>query len=104
MTAAWGRGVRRRGCGGARCRPLRLEGAGEGRRSGRAGGGRGGRLGAEAGPPVPSLLASLTLTALRCAEQERGTKERSGEGSELGEGETPAGCQKIPAGGSPSVT
>lgn len=46
----------------------------------------------------------LTLTAPRCAVQEPGTKERSGEGSELGEGEPPAGCQKIPAGGSPSVT
>lgn len=30
------------------------------------------------------------LEALRCAEQERGTKERSGEGSQLGEGEPPA--------------
>lgn len=86
------------------CCPPQLEGAGEGRRSGGAGGGRGGRLGAEAGPPVPSLFASLTLTAPRYAEQERGTKERSGEGSELGEGESPAGCQKIPVGGSPSVT
>lgn len=82
----------------------RCGGGAEGRRSGWAGGGRGGRLGAEAGPPVPSLLVSLTLTAPRCAEQERGTKERSGEGSELGEGEPPAGCQKIPAVGSPSVT
>lgn len=89
---------------GARSGPPRLEGAGEGRRSGEAGGGRGGRLGAEAGPPVPSLLAFLTLTAPRCAEQEQGTKERSREGSELGEGEPPAGCQNLPAGGSPSVT
>ncbi|XP_045383571.1 uncharacterized protein LOC123621703 [Lemur catta] len=48
--------------------------------------------------------SSPGLEARRCAEQERGTKERRGEGSELGKGETPAGCQKIPAGGSPSVT
>lgn len=95
--------MKRRGPG-AQSGPRLLEGAGEGRRSGGAGGGRGGRLGAEAGPPVPSLLASLTLTAPRCAEQEPRTKERSGEGSELGEGASPARCQKIPAGGSPSVT
>lgn len=57
-------------------RPGRGGGGAEERRGGR---GTGGRLGAEAGPPVPSLFASLTLTAPRYAEQERGTKERGGE-------------------------
>lgn len=47
--------------------------------------------------------------AARPERSRRGTPSRSGEqrrgeGSELGEGEPPAGCPKIPAGGRPSVT
>ncbi|KAL4682608.1 hypothetical protein H8959_002163 [Pygathrix nigripes] len=56
-----------------------------------------------AAAPEGRVTAAAEL-APRCAEQEQGTKERRGEGRELGEGEPPAGCQKIPAGGSPSVT
>lgn len=55
-------------------------------------------------PAVPGKVGERGSQARGAPKQERGTKERSGEGSELGEGETPAGCQKIPAGGSPSVT
>lgn len=51
-----------------------------------------------------SMAAAHSGRTPRCAEQEQGTKEQRGEGRELGEGEPPAGCQKIPAGGSPSVT
>lgn len=61
---------------------------GRGRRAeGRAGGLRG-RLGAEAGPPVPSLLASLTLTAPRCSKQEW-NKEAEWGGERVGRRRTP---------------
>lgn len=104
MTLLLGSATLERGTGdlGPRTRAVQLEGAGEGQRSGGEGGGRGGRLGAEAGPPVPSLCSHSDSAEVRRVERE--TKELSREGSELGQGEPPAGCQKILAGGSPSVT
>lgn len=86
VTVARGRAVKRRGRG-PRCSP-RLEGAGEGQRSGGAGGGRGGRLGAEAGPPVPSLLASHSDSA-EVRRAEAGNKGAAWGGERLGRGRAP---------------
>lgn len=87
-----------------RTRAVELEGAGEGQRSGWAGGRGTGRAAGGGGRTSCTfpLLSHSDSAEVRGVERE--TKELSREGSELGQGEPPAGCQKILAGGSPSVT
>lgn len=88
-------GPQDQGCGAGRCGGGAEERRG-GRGTGRAAGG-GGRTSC-----TFPLLSHSDSAEVRRVERE--TKELSREGSELGQGEPPAGCQKIPAGGSPSVT
>lgn len=79
-------------CAALPCWKVRGRGRGAAGRAGDGAGGWGRRQDLLYLPSLP-----LTLTAPRCAEQDPGTKKRRGEGSKLGEGEPPDGCQKIPA-------
>lgn len=83
------------------CSPPRLKGAGEGRGSGgRAGGGRGGRQGAEAGPPVPSLLASHSDSA-EVRRSGAGNKGAAWGGERVGRGRAPGRLPEDPGGRKP---